>query len=73
MEILKLPTDGSQDIYSFCCNVEIKKYKLQVDIGILFSLSIWVHLVKSSLLFHLEPVWTKSQFEVEPVLLWMKC
>jgi hypothetical protein len=39
------------------CNVETKKYKLQqVDIDILFRLSIWVHLVVSSCLLHLETV-----------------
>jgi hypothetical protein len=33
-------------IFILSCNVEIKKHKLQqVDIGILFLLSIWVHLV----------------------------
>jgi hypothetical protein len=36
-------------------NVEISKYRLQqVDIRILFRLSIWVHLVISSCLLHVE-------------------
>ncbi len=38
-------------------NVEISKYRLQqVDIRILFRLSIWVHLVISSCLLHVEPL-----------------
>jgi hypothetical protein len=44
-------------IFIVSCNVEIKKYKLQqVDIRILFRLSIWVHLVIRSYLLHLEPL-----------------
>jgi hypothetical protein len=43
------------------CNVKIKKYKLQqVDIGILFPLSLWVHLVISSCLLDLEPLWANE-------------
>jgi hypothetical protein len=45
-------------IFILSCNVEIKKYRLQqVDIGILFRLSIWVHLVISTCLLHVEPLW----------------
>ncbi len=44
-------------IFVLSGNVELKKYKLQqVDIGILFRLSIWVHLVIRSCLLHLEPL-----------------
>jgi hypothetical protein len=44
-------------IFILSCNVGIKKYKLQqVDIGILFRLSIWMHQVISSCLLHLEPL-----------------
>ncbi len=42
-------------IFILSCNVGIKKYKLQqVDIGILFRLSIWLHLVISSCLLHVD-------------------
>jgi hypothetical protein len=45
------------EIFILSCNVGIKKYKLQqVDIGILFRLSIWVYLVISSCLLHVEPL-----------------
>ncbi len=45
-------------IFILSCNVEIKKYRLQqVDIGIRFRLSIWVHRVISSCLLHAEPLW----------------
>jgi hypothetical protein len=44
-------------IFILSCNVEINKYRLQqVDIGILFRLSVWVHLVISSCLLHVEPL-----------------
>jgi hypothetical protein len=44
-------------IFILSCNVGTKKYKVQqVDIGILFRLSIWVHLVIRSFLLHLEPL-----------------
>jgi hypothetical protein len=49
-------------IFILSCNVEIKKYKLQqVDIGILFRLCIWVHLVLSSCLLYVEPLWTNER------------
>ncbi len=49
-------------IFIFCFNVEINKYKLQqVGIGILFWLSIWLHLVIRSCLLHLEPLWTNER------------
>jgi hypothetical protein len=38
-------------IFILSCNVGINKYKLQ-----LFRLSIWMHLVISSCLLHLEPL-----------------
>jgi hypothetical protein len=48
-------------IFILSCNVEINKYRLQqVDIGIFFRLSIWVHLVISSCLLHVEPLWTNE-------------
>jgi hypothetical protein len=44
-------------IFILSCNVRINKYRLQqVDIGILFRVSIWVHLVISSCLLHVEPL-----------------
>jgi hypothetical protein len=49
-------------IFILSWNAEIKKYKLQqVDIGILFRLSIWVHLVIRGCLLHLEPLWTNER------------
>ena len=48
-------------IFILSCNVEISTYRLQkVDIGILFWLCIWVHLVISSCLLHVEPLWTNE-------------
>ncbi len=44
-------------IFILSCNIGIKKYKLQqVDIGILFRLSIWMHVVISSCVSHVEPL-----------------
>jgi hypothetical protein len=43
-------------IFILSCNVGINKYKLQ-----LFRLSIWMHLVISSCLLHLEPLWTNER------------
>jgi hypothetical protein len=42
-------------IFILSCNVEINKYRLQqVDNGILCRLSLWMHLVISKCLLHLE-------------------
>ncbi len=50
------------EIFILSCNVEINKYRLQqVDIGILFRLCILVHLVISSSLWHVEPLWTNER------------
>jgi len=44
-------------LFILFCNIGIKKDKLQqVDIGILFRLSLWMYLVISSCLLHLEPL-----------------
>jgi hypothetical protein len=49
-------------IFILSCNVEINKYRLQqLDIGIFFRLSIWMHLVIISCLLHLEPLWTNER------------
>ncbi len=55
-------------VFILSCNTEIKKYKVQqVDIGILFRRSIWVHLL---IAFRTSMNELKtSTFEVEPVLL----
>ncbi len=48
-------------IFILFCNVEINKYRpQQIDIGILFPLSIWMHLVISSCLLYVEPLWTNE-------------
>jgi hypothetical protein len=48
-------------IFILSHNAEIKKYQLQqIDIGILFRPSIWVHLIISSFLLHLKPLETNE-------------
>jgi len=49
-------------IFILSRNAEIKKYELQqVDIGIVFRPSIWVHLIISSCLLHLKPLETNER------------